>query len=381
MNEKLYIPKKLNVGFQLRTDCYTGRLGYVIYWDDAGKLRKETSWENWRHKPEEGPSYYDHELKKRIQSESYGERVAPIEIENVPMEGFVLNKDVGGVRSSWGWNDRLEKVRVYDPRDFEFEISIPNLLYILQECSSIKGKGLEGQFVYSWSGKELVLLPTSSSEYQECLNFTKLQAEKVSPKDLVPGNLYTNKDKEVMVYVGKDYFISSGACGPFKLTKTHIFSEQNGEKFTAAFKPAKDLGEFDNFAFILDVFKKTDQGCGIKEVVLGESVSWGLDDRSYWRTRYEPTHRYGALENDGVFSIYAMCYDSQREAEYVGDFELKNGVLEKVSGPKRGEYYVIDASTVNFRQIKIVLDNGSEYPYCCNYSEADYKNHKLKTNL
>lgn len=51
MNEKLYIPKKLNVGFQLRSDTYTGKLGYIIYWDDKGKLRKENSWQSWRHKP------------------------------------------------------------------------------------------------------------------------------------------------------------------------------------------------------------------------------------------------------------------------------------------------------------------------------------------
>jgi hypothetical protein len=46
--------------------------------------------------------------------------------------------------------------RVYDPRGFEFEISIPNLLYILQECTSTKGKGLDGEFVYAWDGKDLV---------------------------------------------------------------------------------------------------------------------------------------------------------------------------------------------------------------------------------
>jgi hypothetical protein len=37
------------------------------------------------------------------------------------------------------------------PRGFEFEISIPNLLYILQECNSTKG--LDGEFVYAWDGK------------------------------------------------------------------------------------------------------------------------------------------------------------------------------------------------------------------------------------
>lgn len=43
-NDKLYIPKKLNVGYNERQETYTGKLAYVIYWDDKGVLRKETSW-------------------------------------------------------------------------------------------------------------------------------------------------------------------------------------------------------------------------------------------------------------------------------------------------------------------------------------------------
>lgn len=136
--DNMYIPKKIKIGYQNRSDTYTGKLAYVIYFDDKGKLRKEQSWENWR-----------------------DESIDPQEVSNDPVEGFVLNKEVGGVRSSnWfrdrygSWN-RIEKIRVYDPRDFEFEISIPNLLFILQETSSIKGKGLEGEFVYAWVGTEL----------------------------------------------------------------------------------------------------------------------------------------------------------------------------------------------------------------------------------
>ena len=47
---QLYIPKKINVGYQKREDTYTKKLGYVIYYDDKGVLRKEQSWKNWRDK-------------------------------------------------------------------------------------------------------------------------------------------------------------------------------------------------------------------------------------------------------------------------------------------------------------------------------------------
>ena len=33
----IFIPKKINVGFQNRKDTYTGKLAYVIYYDEDGK--------------------------------------------------------------------------------------------------------------------------------------------------------------------------------------------------------------------------------------------------------------------------------------------------------------------------------------------------------
>ena len=48
MSNAVYIPKKINVGYQKRDDTYTKRLAYVIYYDHKGKLRKETSWNSWR---------------------------------------------------------------------------------------------------------------------------------------------------------------------------------------------------------------------------------------------------------------------------------------------------------------------------------------------
>lgn len=48
MKANIFIPTKINVGFQKRKDTYTGKLAYVIYFDEKGKLRKETSWQGWR---------------------------------------------------------------------------------------------------------------------------------------------------------------------------------------------------------------------------------------------------------------------------------------------------------------------------------------------
>lgn len=180
MNTNIFIPTKINVGFQERKDTYTGKLAYVIYFDERGKLRKETSWQSWR--------------DENIPNEIY---------DNEPMEGFVLNKKVGGDR--YGWNPRQTYTRVYDPRGFEFEITIPNLLWILENCNCIKGKGLEGEFVYGWDGKELVLVPVESSDYKEIQEKNKVIHNNtfIKTRDLIIGATYEDLNGNQYVYMGK----------------------------------------------------------------------------------------------------------------------------------------------------------------------------------
>lgn len=180
MKSNLFVPKTIRVGFQERADTYTKRLAYVVYYDVKGKLRKETSWANWRDK-----------------------KIEPVDHENVPMSGFVLNKKAGDYVAYW--NHRQAYVRVYDPRGFEFEITIENLLYILENTNSIKGKGLEGEFVYGWDGKELVLLPVESPDYKEISQFNEILHQKnyIKSKDLVIGATYKAKDNEEWTYMGR----------------------------------------------------------------------------------------------------------------------------------------------------------------------------------
>src|ERR1035437_2183816 len=147
----IYLPEKIRVGFVERSDTYTKKLGYVFYYDNKGNLRKEKSCESWRDK-----------------------KIEPMEFSNRPTSGFVLNKNAGGYSS--GWDHRQAYCRVFDPRNFEFEITIPNLLYILQNTDCLKGKGLSGDFVYGWDGTDLLLVPTSAPEYTDIEDYSKLMA-------------------------------------------------------------------------------------------------------------------------------------------------------------------------------------------------------------
>lgn len=180
MKSTIFIPEKINVGYQKRSNTYTQKLAYIIYFDEKGVLRKETSWQNWR----------DKDLANDI-------------FENVPTEGFVLNKKVGDYVSSW--NHRQAYVRVYDPRGFEFEITIENLLFILENATSSKGKGLEGEFIYGWSGKDLVLLPVESADYKSIVEYSeKVHRQfKIGARTIKVGATYLTKSNEQWIYMGR----------------------------------------------------------------------------------------------------------------------------------------------------------------------------------
>lgn len=229
----IFVPQKINVGFQEREDTYTGKLAYVIYYDQKGKLRKETSWNNWR----------DHDIPN-------------LEFDNVPTKGFVLNKKVGDYSGSWG-NHRQAYCRIYDPRDFEFEITINNLLYILEHCSCSPGKGLDGEFVYAWDGKDLVLLPVESPDYIEIAEYSSRikNSKQFKGKDLIIGATYLNRNNEEIIYMGRydcyDYHYGMHiGYGEYQR-----YSENNGKHYwflekksisesILSFKQRKTLGNY-----------------------------------------------------------------------------------------------------------------------------------------
>lgn len=213
MKSDIFLPKRINVGFQNRSDTYTKKLAYITYFDEKDKLRKEHSWNSWR-----------------------DEKIEPKEFTNEPTSGFVLNKKAGGYDT--GWNHRQTYVRVYDPRDFEFEINIENLLYILENASSIKGKGLEGEFVYGWSGKDLILIPVESPDYKEMQEYNEVvhNNEYIKARDLVVGYTYLNKKNEKWVYMGRFDYWNYEYTDYWKNNQNRYKIEQKGKRHFFAMK-------------------------------------------------------------------------------------------------------------------------------------------------
>lgn len=269
MEQKLFIPQKLRVGFNHREDTYTKKLAYVIYYDQKNVLRKEKSFNGWIQLP--GKTYSYRKNNERIES-VIPDDYAPYDFENIPTEGFVLNKGVGGQRESWGWNARNEYIRVYDPRGFEFEISVKNLLYILENCTSTKGKGLEGKFVYSWYGTELVLLPVDTFEYKQSTEFTDLQSKKITKTDMIVGRVYQFKDTTVATYLGRLNYTEFNYYGPINkdIKLKHIFVTSQGKYipesgFTKLAKIVNDNVD-DCIADLIETYQNSKYNSPIKSI-------------------------------------------------------------------------------------------------------------------
>lgn len=320
-NPQLLIPQELSVGFQNRPDTYTGKLGYIIYKDAKGVLRKQTSWDSWRNKS-----------------------IEPVCCKNEPTEGFVLNRDVGGGRAHHGWDTRLEKVRVWDPRGWEFEISIPNLLNIMRDCACSPGKGIEGKLVYSWSGATgPVLLPVKSEDYRKSMDFSSLQGLGVKAREMVPGYAYRTKRQEDWIYLGKfDYYFSLGdTCYRQKAadtgaTKKHVFAKLTAGKWSLIYRnDTKEIAQVvtptvaDNFAELVGLHIKSARGSKIAKLVLKPegSVIPTSHGRHSWVAELQPE----------VFTQMSVNYDGDSKptlAKAGCEMSVKGGILHT-----KGYYY------------------------------------------
>lgn len=376
MDNQLFIPTKINVGLKGREDTYTGKLGYVIYWDNKGKLRKEGSWESWRWKEGDKRNIRNHTTGK-WDDIVCGPEYAAQAFENVPTEGFVLNKDVGGARRSYGWDARIEKVRVYDPRNFEFEISIPNLLFILQETSAIKGKGLEGEFVYAWSGKELVLLPVGCKEYKNSAGFTDLQSKKVTKTDILPGCLYKTKKQVDVMYLGRyNWCEISTYSKTINISPKHIFYDIKSKNFYQE-SGFTMLGErlttevAENYSDILEEYQSSKyfqliKGCTSKPTTIdGDklieknsyygAVGYICEDNNYYQVNVYVDSDYSWRSSKPTFNGFRVS------KEYRIDFN--GGKVNYTSVPHNNRGGLISHSRfkdLTFIDLYIILDNGTE---------------------
>lgn len=344
MKDTLFIPTKIKVGFQSRNDTFTKKLAYVTYYDCKGTLRKEKSWNGW------------------IDS-----KIPQIELDNSPTTGFVLNKKVGGYKSDW--NFRQAHIRVYDPRGFEFEISTENLIFILENVDCIKGKGLDGSFVYSWYGSDLVLLPTSCTEYQSAGKFTQTQALKLLTKTkLQLEKVYTGKSSlDEFVYLGEYpvYFIHD------QKPKYYVFyniTKKSYEYLTSLSKlvDANSTTTVSNFAQLVDDFLKSEHGQPVVSIECIDLKKYVVLNNSYYKEFL--THQ--KFMNTFVsYGIRPFDFAKYKDGSY------------GIDGNHRHSYYTRFASLTN-GTINLNYDSNTRVPppipFSTKYYHAKFRDGSIK---
>jgi len=292
MENQLFIPTKIKVGFNNRKDTYTKKLAYIIYYDGKGKLRKETSWEGWRDKA-----------------------IDPVETENIPHSGFVINK---GILRQSDWGNGHNMVRVYDDRGFEFEITTSNLMFILMTTDCLK-RGLEGKFVYAWWGTELVLLPTDCDEYRNSMGYSKLQGQKVGVKDLIAGAVYETKKQEKLIYLGRfNWFDTEGSWNwendkAFrKAKKKFVFvnKDENVVGLPAISSLSRCVSNVpvDNYADLIDKFRGMAESSKIVSLEFGEPKELKLkkSGNTWYKYDYDDLIYFDYDNEAGEYNIYTV---------------------------------------------------------------------------
>lgn len=370
--DNLYIPKSIKVGYQERSDTYTGNLAFLTFQTPQGTISQEKTWKRWIHK-EMG------------------------DFDNKPIEGIVLNKGVG-LRGG-GRNRRTSKIRVYDPRGWEIEITVENLMFILEQNNCIAGKGIEGEFVYAWSPgfRQLYLLPTKVQEYEKSQKYTALQHhEKLTLKDLIPGAGYKSTNNEDFIYLGRmrnNYFQYVGyndnsmPADFLNGHNQHVFLNENTNQFITV-KGSKDLKfiayesikEHPEFPFIMDFYENSllsqmPTKFVTKERKLDDSINF--DDPYNRVTLFQEVgdkyYKYIILKKEDYYEIRFSNVFFFHKGYLCGDTTYHYRNSEYLSG----KFSLDEINDLGLFDLKAVSDTGVEMELVNRISSITYKKPSL----
>lgn len=298
MQSNLIIPKDIMVGLQGRSDSLTEKLGFITFHD--GKiLRQEKTWNNWR-----------------------DQKQTPLELKNEPTSGFIVSK---GVKRYGYYGSGRSVVRIYDPRGFEFEISLDNLVFVLMH-SNVSMQDIQEKCVYAWNGKNLVLLPVNSEEYQESIKYTEKQNVKFSAKNLVLGHTYSHKKlEEHYIYIGmQDYF----EYNYLRLSKKreHIFYNLKTKKFEPLKMNvlANIVSETDDHSVsdLIDLYKNTKESSPINFLFTKEisQVNYRYGQLTLFKIEDKKISKINISYNNNQIGSIAesiIDYDTLDNLEYI----------------------------------------------------------------
>ena len=197
---------QIEIGFQERTDTYSNKLGFLIPFNPSVKNENFNRW-----------------INKKIPNKI---------LNNVPTTGFIFNKNI----SRQFHYSTSQKMRIFHPEGFEFEISMSNVSFILSHAN-ISAQEIMCPCIIGWHSNQVFLLPAHSPEaiklIKENSNFTQLKI----------CDIYQIKSND-FVYLGETqlpkffndfsiYSIQKSISSPQKPTSEHFFYDLKNNCFSS----------------------------------------------------------------------------------------------------------------------------------------------------
>lgn len=414
------IPAKYYVTIQYRKDATEGLLGFASpYTKDSAFEKRKSTQDNWAYGISAKFTIQDDDSIEGTFSDSgkfdaamlFAANCYPRIIDNTPIEGFEIAKSVR--RYGWGGSGNVVW-RIADPRGFELEISSENLARLL-DCSVIENGVIKGKCCWGRDGARNILLPEVSEPYQEAFAKTAKIANKVSLKDIKPGDtvelLNRGYDTDAAMYLGSYKLVSpsynydeasrhAGRKLAGEVKDRYLFKKKDGEIFAISTPKVAALveqgdGTFDREVFALEFNKNVTEVGNHDAVIFISTTKVDLDKFTFELVESDfQLQQY--FPNSGLYYLRPILtryngklwvgqnkrdrYDPALQ-RYVGDPTLRevsehdlvsNGVLKSVTVKQKStswySSYYDTANDIDFPQNErlqfydIVLNyNGSKF--------------------
>lgn len=145
----IFIPRKIKLSSNIQLNTKSGTIAFVIIEDEQRSY----------------PVLEHFNLWKNPESEVF-------DFDNVPLNGYQFYQESN-------LNQELDCV-IVDPRNFEFLVSVQNLMDIIMTSNIVERK-ITSECVFAWDENkdELILLPINSEMYYNAVEYTQYKFSQV----------------------------------------------------------------------------------------------------------------------------------------------------------------------------------------------------------
>jgi len=182
-------------------------------------------------------------------------------------------------------------------------------LYILENTSCIKGKGLEGKFVYGMNGKDLILIPCDSPDYKQLKEFNDKmrQGIKFNMKNMIKGATYLNSRNEELVFVGRYEYHDSYSS--VKKTPKKYYFYNRGKKYDWQ----DEVGYFTSYSSVgQSIIECTNENCCVDYAEIFDKFEYHEHYNPYDNDKDE----YHNHSLDSFTKYVEICLNKAKNNEY-----------------------------------------------------------------